>query len=101
MHESDATTEDTLSMITDIEASCDMAIQMLNELLDYEKLESGIMTLDKKEILAWPIVNDTVGMFQVQVCHIKINITTKPFDKDVKTNLTFVKSLFLIDKNLI
>jgi len=62
--------EVALSTITDIEISCDAAIQTLSGLLDYEKLESGIMKLDKKDILAWPVVRDAVGPFQVQVCGI-------------------------------
>ena len=59
--------EEILSTMSDIETSCDVAIQTLSSLLDYEKLESGIMTLDKKEVLAWPIIKQTVGPFQVQV----------------------------------
>ena len=63
--------EEILSMITDIEESCDTAIQTLSGLLDYEKLESGIMTLDKKVVQAWPIINDTVGTFQIQVSYVR------------------------------
>ena len=63
--------EEILSMITDIEESCDVAIHTLSGLLDYEKLESGIMTLDKKVVQAWPIINDTVGTFQIQVSYVR------------------------------
>ena len=59
--------DDLIPIISDIEVSCDTSIQTLNCLLDYEKLESGIMTLEKKELLVWPIIKDTVGPFQLQV----------------------------------
>ena len=59
--------EDIIPIISDIEISCEIAIQQLSSLLDYEKLESGIMTLDRKELLAWPVIRDTIGPFHVQV----------------------------------
>ena len=56
-----------LSALDDIGSSCETAIETLNELLDYEKLESGIMTLDKAKLSPWPIIRDSVKPFMIQV----------------------------------
>ena len=60
--------KERLQTISDIEGSCDTAIQTLNGLLDYEKLEAGIMKLEKLKLLAWPIIRDAVRPCFVQVC---------------------------------
>jgi len=56
-----------LNTITDIEGSCETAIETLNGLLDYEKLESGIMILEKATLHPWPIIRDAVKPFMIQV----------------------------------
>ena len=53
-------------IVLDIEISCDAAIHILNGLLDYEKLESGIMKLEKSKIPLWPFLRDSVRPFQIQ-----------------------------------
>ena len=60
----DDSTQETLH---DIETSCEIAVQTLNGLLDYEKLESGIMKLEKAKVAAWPLITETVQPFRVQV----------------------------------
>ena len=59
--------KDHVSMLADIESSCETAIETLNELLDYEKLESGIMKLDKTIQSPWPMIRDAVKPFMIQV----------------------------------
>ena len=59
-----------LSTFADIEGSCETAIETLNELLDYEKLESGIMKLEKTQIPPWPLIRDSVKPFMIQVCQL-------------------------------
>ena len=54
-------------MLADIEGSCETALEVLNGLLDYERLESGIMKLQRKKFHPWSMVNDSVRPFIVQV----------------------------------
>ena len=56
-----------LDTVNDIEVSCATAIETLNGLLDYEKLESGIMKLDKKKQSVWPLIRDAIKPFNIQV----------------------------------
>ena len=63
------------STVSDIEGSCETAIETLNGLLDYEKLESGIMKLEKAKLSPWPLLRDSVKPFMIQVsacCHLHI-----------------------------
>ena len=59
--------EETVRIITDIQSSCETAIETLNGLLDYEKLESGIMKLEKTQMSPWPLIRDSVTPFMIQV----------------------------------
>ena len=56
-----------LENLSDIRESCDTAVNILNELLKLDKLESGILMLEKKPVLAWSFVSEIVRPFAVQV----------------------------------
>ena len=53
--------------VKDIKESCDIAINILNELLMFDKLESGILKLELKKVSPWTFVNDVIKPFFVQV----------------------------------
>ena len=46
--------------------SCMAAVDILNDLLCYEKLESGILELHKENILVEPFLSECVSMFSAQ-----------------------------------
>ena len=54
------------------------AVDILNDLLCYEKLESGILELHKEYIVIQPFLRDCVSMFSVQAreCDVTMNIVT-------------------------
>ena len=54
------------------------AVDILNDLLCYEKLESGILELHKEYIVIQPFLRDCVSMFSVQAreCNVTMNIVT-------------------------
>ena len=56
-----------LGTLEDIGSSCETAIEFITELLDYEKLESGIMKLDKARVSPWRLIRDSVKPFMIQV----------------------------------
>eukprot|EP01041_Mallomonas_annulata_P013494 gene13494-28621_t len=62
------------SILVDIEDSCDTAVQILNELLDYEKLEAGIMTIDKSKIMVKTFLNKTIRPFHLNASEKRINL---------------------------
>ena len=60
-----------LETVKDSEMSCETAVEILDDLLAYEKLDAGIMLLEKTILPAWEFVKETVRPFNVQVseCH--------------------------------
>ena len=51
----------------DIKNQTEVVIEILNDLLNYEKLDSGLMTLEKAKIQAWSLLTDSVQPFHIQV----------------------------------
>jgi len=56
-----------LDIIVDLQKSTDSAVDILNDLLAYEKLESGILKLDKSDVSLRAFLNDTIHPFLLQV----------------------------------
>lgn len=59
--------ESLLDLIHDTSQSCNIAIEILNDLLLYEKIDGGLLALDSHEVLLWPFVLDVLKLFDVQV----------------------------------
>jgi signal transduction histidine kinase len=53
-------------ILCDVNMSCGAAVDILNDLLCYEKLESGILDLHPQNISVIPFLSDTVEMFALQ-----------------------------------
>ena len=53
--------------VVDMKNQTDAAIEILSDLLNYEKLDSGIMTLDKAHLQAWSLLTGSVQPFYIQV----------------------------------
>ena len=52
--------------MTDVKAACRTAVQILDDLLCFDKLESGILEIHKHEVPVMPFVTDCVSMFTSQ-----------------------------------
>jgi CheY-like chemotaxis protein/anti-sigma regulatory factor (Ser/Thr protein kinase) len=57
---------DTASLIDDILDSCKVAVTIVDDLLAYEKLSSGVMALDKSIVEVKSLILSTVSMFNLQ-----------------------------------
>ena len=55
------------SILQDVEESCVTAVDILNDILLYDKIEDGRMELEKTEISALALVTKTSKLFEVQV----------------------------------
>lgn len=68
--------------LTDMSLSCTAALDILNDLLCFEKLESGILDLHKQEVHVMPFLHDCVNMFAVQAkeCDVTMTVYTD-FDR--------------------
>jgi CheY-like chemotaxis protein len=69
--------------------SCTAAVDILNDLLCYEKLESGILELHKESIVVDSFLKDFVLSFSVQAreCGISVNTVTEVSHRDAEMPL--------------
>ncbi len=51
----------------DIKSSCTATVDILNDLLTFEKMDSGIMTLHKEHVKVLPMLLETTQIFLAQV----------------------------------
>jgi signal transduction histidine kinase len=56
-----------LETVQDMKLSCKIAIEILNDLLTYDKLQSGIMTLETTECYVTELLNEVMKPFYIQV----------------------------------
>jgi signal transduction histidine kinase len=70
---------DCLDTLKDVSKSCDLVLNILNDLLNYDKLEVGDMKLDKKSICLLPFMVDSVNSLVLQGKNKNVNLL---FDLD-------------------
>jgi len=56
-----------LEITNDLKSSGKIALDMVNDLLVYDKLEAGILKLDLDHLPAWDLITDAIRPFQLQV----------------------------------
>ena len=66
--------------LIDVNLSCKAALDILNDLLCFDKLESGILEVRKQNMYILPFISNCVAMFNVQAREIGVNLSmTNPF----------------------
>ncbi len=58
--------EDLLETLSDIQLACNTAVDILNDLLSFEKLESGILELHRQDIPALQFISECIVLFNPQ-----------------------------------
>lgn len=75
--------------LEDVELACSTAVNILNDLLSYEKMESGILELHKEPIVVLPFITDCVRIFSLQAREkgvtLKVDLTMT--DEDIENGL--------------
>jgi len=51
----------------DIKASADIAVGLVSDLLLYDKLDEGVLLVEKKPLKIWRVIEDSARLFRVQV----------------------------------
>ena len=54
-------------IVEQIHCSCDIAVNILNDLLTYENLEGGILESHMKSVCIWSLLRETIRPFKLQV----------------------------------
>jgi len=62
------------------------AVAILNDLLNYDKLESGLMKLEADQVFIWDLISKTVGQLNIQAVNRKINLKLHVEKPDIKSS---------------
>jgi signal transduction histidine kinase len=68
---------DRNDILSDVNSACRTALDILNDLLCFDKLENGALVLHKQEEPVLPFISDCVAMFssQARECGVSLSIT--------------------------
>ena len=56
-----------MDIIKDIRVSCDVALELVNDMLTFDKLEEGKLTLEKSPLPVWKVIKTAIEPFFTQV----------------------------------
>jgi len=62
-----ASAEFLLEMLDDVKASADIAVDMVSDLLLFDRLLEGGLQLAKSPLKLWALVKENLKLFQIQV----------------------------------
>ena len=62
-----ATDHSCFVTLKDVQSSCEIAVSVLNDMLLYDKIESGLMSLELAIISPWSLIKQSVELFYIQV----------------------------------
>ena len=74
--------------LLDVQTACRIAVEILNDLLCFDKLESGILELHKHEVPVQSFIADCVNMFGSQAREAGVTITNNSLIKNGQNNST-------------
>eukprot|EP00607_Mallomonas_marina_P007586 CAMPEP_0182418402 /NCGR_PEP_ID=MMETSP1167-20130531/2846_1 /TAXON_ID=2988 /ORGANISM="Mallomonas Sp, Strain CCMP3275" /LENGTH=613 /DNA_ID=CAMNT_0024592597 /DNA_START=164 /DNA_END=2005 /DNA_ORIENTATION=- len=83
-------------IVSDTQASCDIAVTLLDDLLAYEKLEAGVMVLEKTSVRTMMFLKDAAKPFLIQARQAGVHLY---FSDERELNHLFRHSLLICDKN--
>eukprot|EP00981_Chlorochromonas_danica_P009884 scaffold2858_cov245-Ochromonas_danica.AAC.23 len=61
-------------LVADVNTSSVIAVDILNDLLLYEKIEGGLMALELAEVEAWDMIKEVLRVFRIQAKSSQINL---------------------------
>eukprot|EP00977_Amphora_coffeiformis_P023630 scaffold13866_cov175-Amphora_coffeaeformis.AAC.1 len=60
------------SVLVDVKDNANVAVSILSDLLDYDKLETGTFRVEMKQVRIWDLIRKTVNQFNVQAVNRKV-----------------------------
>ena len=81
--------EDAADIVADMRSACMVAINILNDLLTYEKLDSNLLALEKSHCDCIELMRRVYKMFQIPARHANIDLR---FDNKVESEAVVVEA---------
>ena len=95
--------EDLHENANDVYMNADVALEVLNDLLHYDKIEIGNLTLQVTVVNVWNLVLDNIDMFAAPVLQSRINLDVKdPFSDQTLSRMkkNLISSLYVRGDNV-
>jgi len=62
-----AASDEIMTTLDEVRAACDISVMTLSEMLDFDKLQSGLMKLEVEEVFVKELLEDNISPFYGQV----------------------------------
>ena len=87
-------------ILVDVNVACRTTLDILNDLLCFDKMESGILVVHKHEVPVLSFISDCVGMFSAQAkeANVTISIDNSDDATEVMASSLLENDIVLIDK---
>ena len=89
-------------ILVDVNVACRTTLDILNDLLCFDKMESGILVVHKHEVPVLSFISDCVGMFSAQAKEANVTISINNSDNvicsDAMATSLLENDIVLIDK---
>ena len=59
--------DEIMMTLDEVSSSCEISVLTLNEMLDYDKLQSGLMKMELEQVSVKEFLEDTISPFSIQV----------------------------------
>jgi hypothetical protein len=81
--------EECLSLVDDLDENSSVAVMTLNDLINYDKIETNTFAIEEKDVDIWTVIEKTVGplVHQAKEKNIDLNFATRLTDEDVALDL--------------
>ena len=74
---------DHFDILSDVKSACRTAVQILDDLLCFDKLESGILEIHKHEVPVMPFISECVSMFTSQAMEAGVTMSVIAPERDL------------------
>ena len=87
-------------ILVDVNVACRTTLDILNDLLCFDKMESGILVVHKHEVPVLSFISDCVGMFSAQAkeANVTISIDNSDDATEIMASSLLENDIVLIDK---
>jgi len=76
--------DEIMLTVDEVSSACEISVSTLTEMLDFDKLKSGLMKMELELVLVKELIEATISPFYVQVNLTKLKLTRTLHDIKIK-----------------
>jgi hypothetical protein len=85
--------DECLGLIDDLDENSSVAVTTLNDLINYDKIETNTFAIEEKDVNIWSVIEKTVGPLTLQAKekNIELSLVTRVADDDVNLDVNSLR----------